>query len=508
MSDLRNLLRESSHYLGGQIGAMAIGFISFPILTRVLSVADYGMLSLTLQIAAMAVVISKLGLQNSIQRFYQEYTVAPGASSRRSFYSTLLLGAVLSSAVVALLFLVALLTLPSSWIPSTFRRVLLFGFALVFIRAVHPIVMNFLRAERKTKAYNIVDILTKATSIGFVCVLLFAWSRSAKAALVGTVAIESVALLVLIRWVLPRGVISPRAFDGRLYWAAITFGLPMVGYEFAGVILDSGDRILVNHYLGFQAVGYYSAGYNMATYVLNLLMYPINLAIFPIYMKLWVNKGPDETRMFLSNAFDHYVMAALCVMASVAVTARDAVIVLGSRKLQEAYPLLPVLFFGLLVYSLHIFFNPGLIIHKKTATMAKIITGAALLNVLLNVLLIPRIGLQGAAIATLLSYGIFLALIVRESSSVLPLRVDLVECLRYLLAAAATVVLVSRFQYSSEWLDLILKGSMSIFVYAALLWLIDSRTRMRLASFLRCRTHAPTNAAGQADPVWDVLAKR
>jgi O-antigen/teichoic acid export membrane protein len=480
---------------------MAIGFISFPLLTRVLSVADYGMLSLTLQVAAMAVVLSKLGLQNSIQRFHQEYTAAPEAGSQQRFYSTLLLGAALSAAAVALLFIVGLQALPGSWIPSAFRKVLLVGSGLVFIRAMHPIVMNFLRAERKTKAFNIVDVLTKATSIGFVCVLLFAWSRSAKAALVGTVAIESVALIVLILGVLPRGVISPHAFDEKLYWAAITFGLPMVGYEFAAVVLDSGDRLLVNHYLGFQAVGYYSAGYNMATYILNLLMYPVNLAIFPIYMKLWTDKGADETRMFLSDALSHFVMVGLGLMAGVAVTARDAVIVLGSRKLQEAYPLLPVLFFGLLLYSLHIFFNPGLVIHKKTFTMAKIITAAAILNVLLNVVLIPRIGLQGAAVATLISYGTFLVLIVRESSRVLPLRVNLVEYLRYLLVAALTVVLVSRFQHSSEWVDLILKGSLSFFVYVALLWLIDPGIRMRVGLFFRHTTGASANAAGQADPI-------
>jgi O-antigen/teichoic acid export membrane protein len=499
MSDLRNLLRESSHYLGGQVAGMAISFISFPILTRVLSVADYGMLSLTLQIAAMAIVLSKLGLQNSIQRFYQEYIGALGASSRRHFYSTLLFGAAMSAAAVAILFVVGLDVLPNSWVPSAFRKVLLFGSGLVFIRAVHPIVMNFLRAERKTKAFNVVDVLTKATSIGFVCVLLFAWSRSVKSALIGTVAIESVALAALIVFVLPRGVVSLNAFDRHLFWAAITFGLPMVGYEFAGVILDSGDRILVNHYLGFQAVGYYSAGYNMATYLLNLLTYPVNLAIFPIYMKLWADKGPAETSAFLSNALDHFIMVALCFLAAVAVTARDAVIVLGSRKLQEAYPLLPVLFLGLLLYSLHIFFNPGLIIYKRTYTLTKIIAGAALLNVVLNVLLIPRVGLQGAAIATLISYGVFLAFIVRESSTVLPLQVNLRACLRYLGAAATSVLLVSRFQHSLEWFDLIVKGSLSVFVYAAVLWLIDPRLRMQVGSFLRRTASAPANTARQAD---------
>ena len=81
------------------------------------------------------------------------------------------------------------------------------------------------------------------------------------------------------------------------------------------------------------------------------------------------------------------------------------------------------------------------------------------------------------------------------------MRVNLVEYLRYLLVAALTVVLVSRFQHSSEWVDLILKGSLSFFVYVALLWLIDPGIRMRVGLFFRHTTGASANAAGQADPI-------
>ena len=255
------------------------------------------------------------------------------------------------------------------------------------------------------------------------------------------------------------------------------FGIPLVGYELAGVILDTGDRVLVQHYLGFQAVGYYSAGYNMANYAAMSLMYPVNLAMMPIYIKLWNTKGAEETRKFLSSALDKFIMAALGVLAAVSVTARDAVVVLGSKKMQEAYPLLPLLLTGLVIYSLHIFFNAGLIIHKKTMTMAKVISFSAALNVGLNIFLIPRIGVKGAAIATLISYAVFLALIIRASSKVLPLRVDFLSCLRYLVAAGVTVLLASQIKISSNFISLVVRGLASVATYAIVLFLLDRNFR-------------------------------
>jgi O-antigen/teichoic acid export membrane protein len=482
MSDLKALFRDSSHYLTGQVAGLALGFISFPIFTRVLTVAEYGMLCLVLQIAAMAAVLSKMGLQNSIQRFYHEQATSTDPSALPKFYSTMLFGATLCAISVVLLFVAGLEVLPQSLISPAFRKVLLIGSLLFFTRGMQPIVMNFLRAQRRTKAFNGFDVLSKAVSIGFVCLLVFTWNRSVNAVLVATVSVELVSVVLLAVFLLPRDMLRLSAFDKQLFWGALTFGFPLVGYEIAYVILDTGDRILVQHYLGFQAVGYYSAGYNMANYAAMSLMFPVNLALLPIYMKLWTTKGAEATRTFLSSALDKFIMVAIGVLAAVSVIARDAVIVLGSRKLEVAYPLLPMLLLGLMIYALHIFFNAGLIIHKKTMTMAKVISFCAAFNVALNIVLIPRIGLQGAAIATLVSYVIFLGLIIRASSRVLPLHVDFRACLRYIAAGVLSWFLASRIQFAHEFLSLVVRGAVSVLIYGVSLWLIDPHVREAVRS--------------------------
>src|SRR5205823_12919531 len=116
-------------------------------------------------------------------------------------------------------------------------------------------------------------------------------------------------------------------------------------------------------------------------------MVPVNLALFPIYMKLWQTKGKQETQEFLSRSLDTFLLIAIGVVCSVMLTSRDALIFLASRKYQQAHSLLPVLTVGLVVYAVHIFLNAGLLIHKRTLTMAKLVTVSCLLNIVLNVVL-------------------------------------------------------------------------------------------------------------------------
>ncbi len=477
VSDLRALYREASHYLTGQVAVLALGFVSFPIFTRVLSVADYGQMALVFQIVTMGVVFSKMGLQQSIQRFYQEYATSSEVEALPKFCSTVFFGAALCTISVTIVFIFGLELIPDSVVAPVLKKVLLIGSGLIFVRGIQPILMNFLRAQRRTKAFTGFDALAKGTTIAFICLLLFTWSRDVKAVLIGTLVVELVSVLVLIVFTLPRGTISLAAFDQPMFRSALAFGLPLALWEQAGVILDSGDRILVQYYLGFQPLGYYSCAYNIANYIALSLMSPLNLALVPIYMKMWESRGPEETKAFLSKALDNFIMTIMCVLAGVAVTAHSAVIVLGSQKLQQAAPLLPVLVLGLMFYALHIFFSAGLVIHKKTITLLKIVVFSAVLNIALNILLIPRIGLQGAAIATLISYVVFLALIVRASLAVMPLRVNVSGCVRYLVAAGTSIVLVSLVQCSSHFLNLIVRGTLSILVYGAMLYGIDRRFR-------------------------------
>ena len=86
------LRSERKHRLAYLSVAGLLGVLSFSLFTRILSVAEYGLLSLLLKIVGTFTVLAKLGMQQSVLRFYEEHTVDGDPNSLRCYYSTLFFG--------------------------------------------------------------------------------------------------------------------------------------------------------------------------------------------------------------------------------------------------------------------------------------------------------------------------------------------------------------------------------------------------------------------------------
>lgn len=488
MSELRTLYRHASHYLTGRVAAMLLGFISFPVIARIFSVADYGTISLTLKIIVLFTVLGKFGVQNSVQRFYAEEVRNEDTEQRRSFYSTMLFAVMVMAGVIGLAFAGVLGVIPVTWISPNLRHALLLASVLILIRALQPTLLSFLRAAGRTKSYNAIEVGTKAITVALVLFILLTISRTVSAFLTGTIMGESLAILVFFAFLYRAKLLSFRTVDWALVKKALVFGFPLIGYELATVVLDSGDRIIVQFFLGAQAVGHYSAAYNIATYVEEAVMQPINLALFPIYMKLWVDKGLEETRAFLSRSLHNFLLLAILVVVLVVTTSRDVVVVLASKKFEQAHHLLPLLVIGLLVYAIHIFLNAALLIHQKTKTMMKLVTYACGVNILLNVVLVPRIGTMGAAWATLLSYAFLIIAMGRASFRLIRLDLDWWRiCLGALAGTLAGFAAVS-IHLQVGLLNIVLRSLVCVVVYAGFLVAADGKCRDAVVSLLHPKT--------------------
>src|SRR3984893_4011863 len=99
--------------------------------------------------------------------------------------------------------------------------------------------------------------------------------------------------------------------------------------------------------------------------------------------------------------------------------------------------------------SCSMFTRSALIIYKKTVLMMNVNIVACVVNVALNVVLLPRIGLLGAAIATLGSYAVMTALFAFYAQRCLPLSTDWQAWLKYSAVGAATWFVVSRLEINT-----------------------------------------------------------
>ncbi|MGH9775404.1 MAG: lipopolysaccharide biosynthesis protein [Candidatus Acidiferrales bacterium] len=483
MTELKRLYKDSSHYLLGQILVFVVGFVSFPVFTRVFSVAEYGLMSLTLNTIAMVTVLSKLGLQHSLVRFYPEHAASADSGAKQRYYSTIFFAAAGIAGIITFLYVLSVLGISHQYLGDRLKRLLIFAAVLVFVRAVSSIVMNLWRTEGKTRHYNLVNVGIKAATVAAVLVLLFTWERSLRAFFTGMIGVETAIMIALVVLLWKRKLIRLGMFETAFLQQTLAFGLPMIGFELASLILDNGDRFLVQFYLGGQSLGFYVAAYNLASYVQDAVATPLNLAMMPIYMKLWATKGEQATRKFLSDGLDHFMILSIGIVACMTISARELIVFLSSSKYREAGPLLPILVAGLLVYSFGIYLNAGMLIHKKTFMLARFVLYAAALNMGLNVLLIPRMKLMGAALATLIACVFLTSLMAHQGLKLLPLKFRLGSTLRYLVAGALAALMASRLNFETPFIALAAKGAVFFLLYGGMVWLTSPHLREQFGNF-------------------------
>lgn len=483
--ELRRLALQSSHYLGGLVGTLAVGLVSFPIFARIFPVAEYGMIDLGQKVVLLLWSASKMGLQNAALRFYNRQQFAECSTAAKRYYSTMFFGVMATAAAGSVVYLLAVVIAPASFRGSALGSLTLVIALVVWLRALAAILYAFLRIQERTAVYNAALVGTKVALVTGVCALVPWAGRTARTYFVALSVVEIGVVAALGALALRGKVLAPSHFDRTLFRAGIAFGVPLVVYECAFALLASTDRFFVRHYLGSDALGVYSVAYALAQHVNDVLLIPLGMALTPMYLRLWHEQGSEKTARFLALALDVFVFAAAGILAVGAACAQDAVVVLASAKYAAAGRLVPVMLTGLLIYTTHVILAAGLLIHKRTVTMAGVLLGSVAVNMALNMILLPRLGLMGSAIAGVVSYSVCVIALGSASRRLLALTIDPSSIGKYVAAAVIACLSGMAVNIQSPVLSASAKALVAGTIYISLLLLIDARCRGVMSTLYR-----------------------
>lgn len=484
MSYLKAMTRQSSHYFIAYVLSMAAGLISFPIYTRLFSVSEYGYLSLIATMVFFVMAIGKLGIQNSIIRFYEEVKNNKNKISLPSYYSTLFFGPLLIVGLSSLLYFVVILILKKYVLEPSVVGYFYLSAIWAFFLSFNAILKNFLRAEQNTKLYNSLGVVSKYASILIGVSLVYFVFKNLTGLYVALIFTEFIVFLYLVFRLCRREQIALRHFHKQFFGESLLYGLPFTGAELTSIILNAGDRFIILYLMNSAAVGFYSAGYDLAMNAMEGLTAPLSFAITPIFMKIWAEKGVQETKVFLQKCLRFFLMIALPCIFAFNYLSKDLIILLASRKYEASYPVIPYVSFGVLLFGLTNIFTAGLIIHKKSHILAFATIFAGIINIILNFLFIPKYGFVGAALATLLAYLLLFVILVKSSFSYLSFPVNFGEIGKYLFFSIIMIGFMHLFSSHNVFFRIFGKFWIGFVVYGALLLSFDLEARGLIRQFM------------------------
>lgn len=467
-------MHQSSHYFAGQVIIMTSGFISFPILTRIFSVGDYGILGLITTTLFIITAITKLGFPESTVRFYTEFK---SNNQLSNFYSTLFLTSGAVGAAVAIFFILVTQFMHNNFLGRNTLNLLSLVSILIFISSMSVTLHSFLRAEQRTKLYNLISVIHRYGSLGCSIFLVFFFIKGLYGFYVGQV-ISGIMILSFLMYIsLKRVKIGVRGFSIDILKDSIKFGFPLIWAELGHLVLNYADRYMVQLFLGSIPLGLYTAGYNLATYVTEVIIYPINYAMTPIYMNILVTKGEEETKKFLSKSFRYFLLIMPAIVFGFIAIGKDLISILASSKYLEAYSVLPYVVIGQSIYACSIILNNGLFIKKKTHVVMYVISVACLVNIGLNVVLIPHFGIVGAAQATLISNTFYTVVITYFAFKEFKFEIDYPHILLYVFVAAVMYLVIGLIDRGSPFGNLVTKIPVGVVFYVMGILVLDSDIR-------------------------------
>lgn len=476
---LRFLGLASGVYLLADALARGLSILLVPLYTRFLTPSDYGALAIATAVISMLAILLGLALHGALSRMHFE---ARSEDERRSLYGTLLVFlVVVPGAVVVSLevlgragFLDVFADLPYD---PYLRYVVWTAYLAVFVEI--PLAIYTVR-EQPRKVVPL-TLLNAGLLAAFMLVFVVALEQAVLGAL-RAMLLAAGSMAILAVFLTARN--ASRHVSRRLLAASLAFSLPLVPHLVAQWILHVSDRIVLERFVSARDLGLYSLGASVATAGF-LAVNALNRAFTPA---ITLHLKDRETRRQVPALGTWWVVALTWALTALAVFGGDAIRLVTPASYHGAARVVPWIAFGFLAFGLYTVVTQGTWFSMRTRMIPVFTVVAGVVNVGLNIVLIPRFGFVAAGWTTLIAFAVLAVLQGWHARRLHRIDWEYVRWLKALAAGAACFGVATTFAGTDTTAgSVVIEAALMTFAFPAMLtvlgfWTREERRRLRSAA--------------------------
>ncbi len=389
MNKNRKALASGVWYTFSDFLVKGLGLITTPIFTRLLSHGEFGLYNTYNSWLGIFSVITTLQLGSSFIRARYDF--------ENDFDNYVFSSQVFSAISVLLWF--AIVTILYPLLQTVFKIEQKYIVAMFLYILFHSIIGLFQLRERYFFKYKVsvaISLIVAISSSLLSVLLVLNLSDRLDGRIYGFVIPTILVGLVIIFYMTKQNV----KFNFSYCKYALPICLPFIPHLLSLSILNSMDKIMITNMLGEDKTALYSAAYSCGALVTTLLT-SMNTAFAP-----WIGEKLHENRRKEIHSFSRiYVSMFVLLAIFVMLLAPEILLIIGGSTYKESVYVIPPVACGCIfqfVYTMHVNVEQFM---KKTVNMAIASMIAALINLLLNYIFIPKFGYMAAAYTTLVGYA-------------------------------------------------------------------------------------------------------
>ncbi len=392
MSKYKRLLSNTAILGAGTFASKVLVFLLMPLYTSVLSSSQFGVADIISQTANLIIPLAAVGICDALFRFVLDTAENDEAERSCVFSSAMLVLALGGCATLALVQVLRAF--------SVFDGYVFLVAAYVICANLHSAAANFLRAIGKTTLFAVQGIANTVLTITLNVLFLIVFKWGAMGYVLSVVVSDLVMTVLIFAAARLWKYISVKQINGKTLRTMLKFSVPYVPTTMMWLITSASDRYIVMAYRGSAENGLYAAAYKLPTLL---------LLVCGVFIEAWqfsvVKDGDDgEKEKFFSQVFKNYMgiifMGASLLIAGSKIFTR----LLLADSYYTSWQYVPVLVIAMTFSALVSFMGSVYFLQKKSVMSMITAMSGAVINVVLNFVLIPERGAMGAAVATLISY--------------------------------------------------------------------------------------------------------
>lgn len=429
--------------------------ILLPILTKNMPIEEYGIWVQIGVTISLIPVITTLGLPQALVRFL-------AAAKKREeiqdgFYSIVFIVVGISAIVSLSIFLFS--DIIAAFLFNNNVLITQILSLIVFMACLENLSLTFFRTFQYIKKYCAFSVASDALNI--ILIVLF---------ILGGYGIIGAAIGLLISYLILFSIMSLNIVhkigfkipEFKCIKKYLNYGIPTIPTNLSSWMVRLSDRYIITILLGVAFVGYYSPGYSLGNMIIMFIS-PLGLILPPVLSKYYDENNITNVKTILRYSLKYFLLLAIPSVFGLSFLSSSLLEILSTPEIAfQGYLITSFVAVSTLLYGVYVIFAQIIALEKKTKITGSIWTISAVLNIGLNIVILPYVGILGAAITTLIGYAFVCVLTIYYSHKYLKIYFDTNSTLKSILASALMSLILVCLNPVGGWNILLLVGLCSL----------------------------------------------
>lgn len=451
LQDIKNTIKQSAIYGLSRISLKFVSFVITPVISIYFTVGEYGILDRFERVWQIIFAISLFGMETALLRWY---TLTNDNENKKSLIFTIL---IYLTAINVIMFIIGFIFSDSfSYLifnDSYYSNIIIFTFLIACFEALMVVPLSLLRAENKPGQYLLITISGTIIALLLQLYFLIYSNNKLEGIFISKFIAPCLTFIFLIPFLIRRTSLK---FNFNILKEIVAFSFPLMLTGVVSTLLNSVNRFILGFIGKPDDVGLFSLASNISGILTFILISPFQLAFNAIFWQKL--KDSNAARFFTKSvtySFLLYVWGALVI--SLLIPYIIKIYIPTKPAYWESQKLVSILSMSLVFYGMLTISYMSYHHAKRNDLIFYFQSGALVLNIVLNYLLIPIWGMFGAAFSTLISFYLLIFFMYYFSGKFYFIKYESLKLYIIFILAVIMIFVFQYFNIQPKWLDITLR---------------------------------------------------